>query len=90
MIGKDLVSQAQAALEAVRNNLTVEMEAAGYQYFSGGSYDCQWAAWVHKDYVEAVKGQLLHYSSIDEHRIAKYLGVETLPEGAIVDVTYLF
>jgi len=66
------------------------MEDAGYEYFSGGQYDCQWACWVHKDYVKAVKGQLLHYNNICENRIAKYLGVGTLPEWAIVDVSDLF
>jgi hypothetical protein len=90
MNGNQLKDNARKELNALRAKYNQQMEAAGYTYFAGGDSDLQWAAWVYKDYALAVEGQLQHYSSIDENRIAKYLGVGTLPEGAIVDVTYLF
>jgi hypothetical protein len=55
-----------------------------YRFISGGQYDCQWGYWVHEDFYELAK-KCARYACLDEDAMAKELGIEELPEGAVVD-----
>ena len=83
-IGPKLMADAQAQMNALREVLKSNMEAAGYVYMAGGYYDCEWAVWVHKDYVE-----LAHRHTYEDclmtGMMAEELGVTELPKGAVID-----
>lgn len=83
--GLRLVNGVKAQLETLRETHSKQMEAAGYTYLSGGEYDCQWAVWVHKNYLALAQTQLEYQSDISTYQIAKELGLDELPDGAIID-----
>jgi len=85
MKGQELVNQAQESIRSIRQALNAQMEQAGYSYFVGGNYDCQWACWVHKDYTHLVDEGV----EPSNYLMGMKIGLEELPEGAIVDVNYL-
>lgn len=85
MKGLRLVNSAKAQLEALRESHSKQMEEAGYTYLAGGEYDCQWAVWVHNDYLPLAQAQLEYQSDLSTYQMAKELGIDELPQGAVID-----
>lgn len=84
-VGMRIVNEAQFGLNELREMYSAEMEAAGYSYLAGGEYDCQWSVWIYKDYLALAQAQLEYQSNLSIHQLAKDLGLDELPEGAIIN-----
>lgn len=78
--GIKLAKEAQESARLYRAKIV----SLGYHYISGGEYENQWAYWVHEDYLELAKKQQ-HSNMLDLDAIAEKLGLEELPEGAVLD-----
>jgi hypothetical protein len=78
--GIELAKEAQESKLMYR----AKMQAIGYSYLSGGEYEEKWAYWVHPDFLILAKKHAC-YGMLDEDAIAKELGLEELPEGAVLD-----
>ena len=83
--GLRLTNDAKFQLQALRDAHSKQMEEAGYTYLAGGEYDCQWCVWVYKDYLALAQAQLEYQSNISTHQLAKDLGLDELPEGAVIN-----
>ena len=77
------IELAQEAFES-RLKYRAEMKAIGYSYLSGGEYEEKWAYWVHEDFLILAKKHAC-YGMLDEDAMIKELGLEELPEGAVLD-----
>lgn len=76
----------QLAKEALESKLMyrAKMRAIGYSYLSGGEYEEKWSYWVHQDYLQLAKKHA-GYGILDQDSMAEELGLEELPEGAVLD-----
>lgn len=76
----------QLAEEALQSRLMYrdKMRAIGYSYISGGEYEERWAYWVNKDYLQLAE-KYAGYGMLDQDGMAEELGLEELPEGAVLD-----